>query len=310
MALTASSPLSLMEPPPGKSYIPAKEGSQKNAPLAAQDTFKPRSSFDRMVDKSPEEQYNIFIKLLVTQVQNQSIDDPMSTHEMTQSTLSFYQTAEMVQTNKLLKHGNDLKLQEQVSMAKSYLNKDVEYEGDVLTFNGKAEKVRFDMPPNIKQAHLIICDAAGRPFKNYPLTLEPGEAVVEWDGSSDAHPDKQVPNGQYMVKIHAVDKEDGVVPIPTILKGKVREINYENDHNEFVLRVNDTAVGLSDILTVSKSSNEELIDLNNKLQEQLAQTKLLTKLLETSNRIPEMDSVKEIVASEETVIPQGNPIWG
>lgn len=310
MALSALTSPSLMEPLPGKGSIPGKDGVQQSAPLAAQQTFKPQSSFDRMVDKSPEEQYNIFIKLLVTQVQNQSIDDPMSTHEMTQSTLSFYQTAEMVQTNKLLKHGNDLKLQEQVSMAKSYLNKDVEYEGDVLTFNGKAEKVRFDMPPNIKQAHLIVCDATGRPFKNYPLTLTPGETVVEWDGSSDAHPDKQVPNGQYIVKIHAVDKEDGVVSIPTILKGKVREINYENDHNEFVLRVNDTAVGLSDILTVSKSSNQELIDLNNKLQEQLAQTKRLTQLLESSKQIPETDTVQQIVASEETAIPQNHPIWG
>lgn len=287
-----------------KNLNPISSDFPKGSPMAEQEAVKTKSAFARMMEKSPEQQYNIFMKMFLAQVQNQSIDNPMSTHEMTQSVMSFFQTSEMTQTNKLLKQGNDIKLQEQVSTAKSYLNKDVEYEGDVLTFNGKPERIRFDIPPNIKQAHLVICDANGKPIKNYPLAKAPGEAVIEWDGTSDAHPNKKVDNGQYIAVIHALNEEDKVVPVPTILKGKVREISYEDEYNEFVLRVNDTAVGLSDILSVSKSSNSDLMELNKNLQEQIIQTESLTKLLDKYVKIPEASTLPEQITQQK------HPIWG
>lgn len=237
------------------------------APAAANAVLKERSGLTRMLDKGRDEQYNVFMKMFLAQVKNQSIDNPMSTHEMTQSVMSFFQTAEQAQTNKLLKQGNDLKVREQLSMAKSYLNKTVEYEGDTLGFEGKSEKIRFHMPADIEKAELRIHDDKGKLIMSYPLKTMPGEAVFQWDGNNDVFSYEKVPNGQYIVGIVALDKTKQAVDIPTILSGQVRQIRYEDEHDEFLLMVNDTPVELSDVLSVSKNQSTEFIELGKKYEE-------------------------------------------
>lgn len=242
-------------------------------------SLKDRSALTQLLDKGRDEQYNIFMKMFLAQVKHQSIDSPMSTHEMTQSVMSFFQTAEMTQTNKLLKQGNDIKMREHLSTAKSYLNKVVEYEGNILSFNGIPETIRFHVPPGIQDGKLLIMTPQKQVVKSFDLPKIPGETTVQWKGDSDTQPGIVIPHGQYIVGILAQDERKQLVDIPTYIKGKVHEIRYDEEGDEFLLMVKDTPIGLTDITSISKMPINEWGEMKQQMDTQIKNYEELNKLL-------------------------------
>lgn len=272
--------------------ITSAVAAQVAAPAASgPKAFKERSALTQMLDKSRDDQYNIFMKMFLAQVKNQSIDNPMSTHEMTQSVMSFFQTAEMTQTNKLLKQGNDLKMREHLSVAKSYLNKTVEYEGDLLSLEGTPQTIRFQMPEDVKDPKLMIYTLDNKLVKSFDLPRIPGEGSIQWDGDCEAEPGKPLPAGQYIVGIIAQnDKKEGVT-VPTYIKGRVQEVRYDEEGEEFLLMVKNTPVALTDVLSISKSQVDQYADIRQRMDHQIKtyeelNTLLRTKLLGSSQTNP------------------------
>lgn len=249
--------------------------------LGSPEGGKERSALTRMLEKSRDEQYNVFMKMFLAQVKNQNPDNPMSTHEMTQSVMSFFSAAEQAQTNKLLKQSNDMRLKEQMASAKSYLNKEIIYEGNVIKFEGNSEDIQLVVPENVQEAELVILDANLQRVKTLPLTIEPGTKTVKWTGDSDLIPDKEVPHGIYYTKVMAIDSKQKVVEIPTILKGTVRQVSYQDDDGDFLLLVqDDIGVEISDLISVRKPASRELLELGQNMKEQIKQYEKLGKLLE------------------------------
>lgn len=267
-------------------------GSQKTDPLKTgkpivQDVPKERSALTKMLEKSRDEQYNVFMKMFLAQVKNQNPDNPMSTHEMTQSVMSFFSAAEQAQTNKLLKNSNDMKVKEQMAAAKSYLNKEIVYEGDVMKFEGDPEDIQLMMPTDVKEAELVILDANLMRVKTIPLSPETGTQRHTWDGTSDQNPKKKVDPGIYYTKVMGIDKKEQNLDIPTILKGTVRQVSYQEDEGEFLLLVkDDIGVEVDNLISVRKPASQELMDLSKNMQEQIKQYTELTKLLKGGS-IPE-----------------------
>lgn len=241
---------------------------------------KDRSALTQMLEKSRDEQYNVFMKMFLAQVKNQNPDNPMSTHEMTQSVMSFFTAAEHAQTNKLLKQGNDMRMKEQMAAAKAYLNKDVMYEGDLVKFEGGAEEIQLMMPPEVKVAELVILDANQKKVKTIPLSLVPGRQTKLWDGTSDTDPTTKVPPGFYYTQVVAKDLREKNMEIPTILKGTVRQISYQEEDGEFLLLVNDSiGVEVDNLLNVRKPASPELLNLSKSMQDQARQYEELVRIL-------------------------------
>ncbi|AIK96867.1 flagellar hook assembly protein FlgD [Candidatus Odyssella acanthamoebae] len=247
---------------------------------AAKEVTKDRSVLTKMLDKSRDEQYNVFMKMFLAQVKNQNPDNPMSTHEMTQSVMSFFSAAEQAQTNKLLKQGNDMRMKEQMATAKSYLNKDIVYEGNVVRFEGDAEEIQLMMPAEVKEAELVILDANQKQVKTIPLSIEPGKQTKTWDGTSDANAETKVAPGIYYTLVRAHNIREKNMEIPTILKGRVRQISYQEENGEFLLLVkDDIGVEVDDLISVRKPVSEEFVGLRKNMQEQIRQYEELTNIL-------------------------------
>lgn len=241
---------------------------------------KERSALTNMLDKSRDEQYNVFMKMFLAQVKNQNPDDPMSTHEMTQSVMSFFSSAEQAQTNKLLKQSNDMKVKEQMASAKSYLNKEIVYEGNVVKFEGDPESIQLTLPGGIKEAELVILDANLARVKTMRLTPEQGLKNLKWDGTSDRFPDHKVNQGMYYAKVMAVDTKGKDVDIPTVLRGTVKQVSYQDEQGDFLLLVkDDVGVELDNLISVRKPTSPELLGLSENMQEQIRHYEELTKFL-------------------------------
>ncbi len=250
-------------------------------PTVAPEKTKERSALSRMLEKSRDEQYNVFMKMFLAQVKNQNPDNPMSTHEMTQSVMSFFSAAEQAQTNKLLKQGNDMKIKEQMSAAKTYLNKEIIYEDDRLVFKGQPEEISLIMPGGVTEAELIILDENLNRVKTFPLDpAQLGKKTFTWDGLNDE--ENPVHQGIYHTKVLALDTRNQVIDIPTVFKGRVQQIAYQDDSGDFLLLVDDSVgVALEDVLSVSKPASQDIVGLTKTMQEQIKQYEELSKLIKS-----------------------------
>lgn len=250
-------------------------------PAVAMEKTKDRSALGRMLEKSRDEQYNVFMKMFLAQVKNQNPDNPMSTHEMTQSVMSFFSAAEQAQTNKLLKHGNDMKVKEQMAAAKTYLNKEIVYEDDRLVFNGQPEDISLIMPGGVVEAELVVLDQQLNRVKTFPLDpSKVGKQTFSWDGLNDK--ETPVGTGIYHTKVLAIDAKKQTVEIPTTYKGRVQQIAYQDDSGDFMLLVNDSVgVSLDDVLSVSKPASQDIVGLTKTMQDQIKQYEELNKLIKS-----------------------------
>lgn len=239
-----------------------------------------KSALSRMIEKNQETQYNIFLKMFLAQVKHQSVDNPMSTHEMTQSVMSFMQAAEHTQTNKLLKQANDMKVKEQISMARGYLNKEVDYLGDVIGFEGGPQKIAYEIPENIKGAQLQIIDAKTDTIVyQKDLEVKAGKYNTTWAGEMMDRAKTAEP-GQYIVHIAALDKADTKLSLDTTLQGRVRGITFDEEENEHFLVVNnDVVIRMNDVISERKVASKDYLNLSEKLDNQIRHYEELTKLI-------------------------------
>ena len=276
--------------------------NQLSADPKAQNAGK--SALSRMIEKNQDSQYNIFMKMFLAQVKHQSVDNPMSTHEMTQSVMSFMQAAEHTQTNKLLKQGNDLKLKEQISLARGYENKDVDYHGDVIGYEGTSQKIQFQIPTNLEKVTLEIIDVANEKIiKSVALGVKPGKMDFKWDGEMDGGDLKAQP-GQYIVRVTGIDKAQQTIPMETTLQGRVRGITFDEDENEHFLVINnDVVINMNDVISERKIESTNFATLNERLDAQIRQYEELNKLLRKKFEI-EAPSAEGVVLTA----PQGGSI--
>lgn len=272
------------------------------------------SALSRMMEKNMDTQYNTFMKMFVAQVKNQSIDNPMSTHEMTQSVMSFLNASESMQTNKLLKQGNDMKVKEQVSTARGYLNKEIEYDGDVIGFDGATpQKIQFQVPANQEKVTLRIFDTTNpNNVKEVSVDLKPGKKFIIWDGSMDGTEGKAAA-GQYVVNVVGVNKAKEETLISTVLQGRVEAIHYEEDEHEHLLVVNGIPVAMSDVVSERKIQSTDFSELNKKLDSQIRQYEDLNKLLRKKFDMEEPvleDGMPDLEPVVQPIVQTGLPING
>ncbi len=259
---------------------PIQTMAAKAAGTSAKPDSKGPSALSRMMEKNMDSQYNTFMKMFVAQVKNQSIDNPMSTHEMTQSVMSFLNASETMQTNKLLKQGNDMKVKEQVSTARGYLNKEIDYDGDVIGFDGiTPQKIQFQVPANQEKVTLRIIDATNpNNVKEVVIDTKPGKKSIVWNGNIGGT-EKMASAGQYVVNVVGVNKAQEETLIPTVLQGRVEAIHYEEDEQEHLLVVNGIPVAMNDVVSERKIQSTDFSELNKKLDAQIQQYEELNKVL-------------------------------
>lgn len=273
---------------------PPKAGEQKD--FTSPQAIRDKSALGKMMSKDLDEQFNIFMKMFITQLQNQDPTEPMDGTQMTNNLLMFFSAAEQAKTNYHLEKLNETHETEQLAAAKSYLNKEVTYEGNELTFDGQNQTISADVPSGAKKPEIMIFDPQTKQrIKTFRLSETPGLQTVTWTGSIDGRDQDKVPPGQYMVKVQAEKDKNTWYDITPRMKGTVTAIDYLDD-KEFVYYVHNTPVRFEDIQQVRKPHREgDIQELKASLQQQIASLDGLRSLVEKKATSPIPVSVEEEV---------------
>lgn len=190
--------------------------------------------------------FDTFLKLLTTQLQNQDPLSPMDTTQFTQQLVQFSSVEQSIRQNQNLETLIAFQKNAQSSSAVSYIGKTVEMSGDKVGLVGGQGTVTYQLPEAANRTIVNIYDKDGKLVTRMEGTSRQGENAVDWNGRSDTG--AQLPDGDYKVEIVASDFAGRALRVNTALTGTVTDVHFVDGST--LLTVNGVRLPLSQLTAV------------------------------------------------------------
>lgn len=165
--------------------------------------------------------FQTFLTLLTTQLQNQNPLDPLDTNQFTQQLVQFAGVEQQLKSNEQLKALLELEKTAQSTNALIYVGANVAIDGSTQKFDGsatwnlKAEKSAT--------AAITITNSTGQTVYSGNFTLNQGNASFVWDGKGNDG--TQHLAGTYKLTATAKDSTGKDVAIATEIQGVVDSVD-------------------------------------------------------------------------------------
>lgn len=165
--------------------------------------------------------FQTFLTLLTTQLQNQNPLDPLDTNQFTQQLVQFAGVEQQLKSNEQLKSLIAIEKSAQATQALIYVGNTVAVDGSTQQFNGSATW-------NLKAAKdataaITITNSTGQTVYSGNYTLSAGNASFVWDGKGNDG--VQYPAGAYKLTATAKDSSGQDVAIATEIQGVVDSVD-------------------------------------------------------------------------------------
>jgi len=171
--------------------------------------------------------FQTFLTLLTTQLQNQDPLSPMDTAQFTQQLVSFSEVEQQINTNTNLQNLIAMQNTSQAIAALPLVGQTINYSGDSAPLaNGKAS-FSYTLPTDAAKATLTVKDSSGTVVFTGAAQTKAGTYSFDWDGTTTAGTTAK--DGDYTLSISAVDA-GGKTITPTITaSGKVDGVSVVNN---------------------------------------------------------------------------------
>jgi len=156
---------------------------------------------------------DIFLKLLVAQMQHQDPLKPQDASQMSSQLAQFNMVEQQTSTNKWLEQmagngglggvGSSSSLD---TASAGYLGRTVTVNQNTVQYNGASPVFSTDLPVNAATAQVVVRDTAGKAIRTMDMGAMPqGINTMSWDGLNDAG--QAAPLGTYNIEMAAVDAQ-------------------------------------------------------------------------------------------------------
>ncbi len=190
--------------------------------------------------------FDTFLTLLTTQLQNQDPLEPLKSNEFTQQLVQFSSVEQTIATNKNLEQLLNLTFAGFASEAVGYIGKEVTAESSTAVMTEGNAEWSYELESPADEAQFFITDSAGQLVHQATLSNLSGSNKFTWDGKGANG--RQLPDGNYNLKVVAVDVSDNEVPVTMKQSGIVTSVSFDNDTP--TLTVNGSGIRLSDVISV------------------------------------------------------------
>jgi len=142
--------------------------------------------------------FNDFLSLLTTQLQNQDPTSPMDTNQFTSQLVQFTAVAQQIQSNTTLGQLLTASVAQQLGQASSLIGKAVSFSGGTLPLQNGMATVDFQ-PPGAEAVQIAVSDANGNVVRNATVNATAGANTWTWDGTNNAG--TKLSDGAYTVAV-------------------------------------------------------------------------------------------------------------
>jgi flagellar basal-body rod modification protein FlgD len=150
--------------------------------------------------------FNTFLTLLTTQLQNQDPTNAMDANQMTEQLVQFATVEQQIKVNTNLERLLSVEQGNQLVSAAPLMGRVVEVESDQLALQGGQAQLRLPAAGEARLARISVTDANGRALRSADVTLGASATNWSWDGRDASG--AQMPDGAYRFAISGV-RADG-----------------------------------------------------------------------------------------------------
>jgi flagellar basal-body rod modification protein FlgD len=166
--------------------------------------------------------FQSFLTLLTTQLQNQNPLDPLDTNQFTQQLVQFAQVEQQLKSNDQLASLVNIEKSAQSTQALVFVGQTVAVDGSTAHFDGNATW-NMIAPTDTSSATITITDKTGQTAYSGNFQISKGNASFVWDGKGNDG--TQWPAGDYKMTVTAKDSSGNDVAISTEVQGTVDSVD-------------------------------------------------------------------------------------
>ncbi|WP_426258035.1 flagellar hook assembly protein FlgD [Sphingomonas sp. DC1600-2] len=195
--------------------------------------------------------FNMFLKLLTTQMQNQDPLSPMDTSQYTQQLVQYSQVEQSVQQNTTLNSILSNLSNQGLTQASGMIGRSVTLNSDVAGLAaGTPAAWSYSAARPVSTLTSSITDASGKVVMTSTMTPN-AQGTMAWDGTL---PDgSTAPAGSYTLALTASDAAGNSVPVTIHAQGTVQEVSSAN--GALTLKVNGAAYTTDKLIGVAATTN-------------------------------------------------------
>ncbi len=192
--------------------------------------------------------FNTFLTLLTTQLQNQDPTSPVDSNQFTQQLVEFAGVQQQVQSNTLLQQLVTNSQASQVSSASSFIGTNITATGNsgALT-NGKAT-FGYTLPSAATAANVTISDSNGNIVFEGTGSTNAGNNPVSWDGTN-SFTGATEPDGVYTIAVKAVGSAGNAITATPYVTGTVDSASISN--GSVVLNIGSLSIPEANVTSVT-----------------------------------------------------------
>lgn len=199
--------------------------------------------------------FDDFLVLLTTQLQNQDPLSPLESNEFTNQLVQFSQVEQQISQNNKLDQMLALQLAGTSNVALGYVGLDVAYVGDLFYSNGTdSREINYVLQGDAVSSNLFIRDAEGNVVRQLDGATTAGNHTTTWDGLDDNG--DPVEPGNYRVSVDALDPNDEAVSASTAVSGRVVGIESVNGVIQLLLE-GDAIVPVSSVINAKTPIDDQ-----------------------------------------------------
>lgn len=193
--------------------------------------------------------FDDFLLLLTTQLQNQDPLSPMDTNEFTNQLVQFSGVEQQIKTNSNLENLLAMQTLNMTALGVSFIGKTVEVTGDTFAMTGAGDAtLSYVMPGDATAATITITDEDGKTVYSAEAEKTAGRHDFTWNGlDKDGNP---VAAGNYTVTVSATNATAQSLNVITSVPGYVSGLESD-DNGNLMLVINGKKVPLTEVRKIS-----------------------------------------------------------
>ena len=196
-----------------------------------------------------DENYDLFLSILTTQLETQSPLDPVDTEEMTSQLIQYSQVEQQILTNQYLESLVLSTNEQSAETALGFLGKDVTYNASGQDYSGSDVTWTMEVPEDAESLTLEIFNENG--LKVYETVATPGsDAFYDfvWNGATTSS--GVATSGYYYLAATTTMPDGSTSTIALQSTSRANEVVWSSGEPKLVL-ANGATIGLDEIISAA-----------------------------------------------------------
>ncbi|WP_299472702.1 flagellar hook capping FlgD N-terminal domain-containing protein [uncultured Roseibium sp.] len=190
--------------------------------------------------------YELFLSILTTQIQNQDPLDPMDSAEYTNQLVQYSNVEQSIQQNKNLEE-IIASLSSNMSMSYvGYIGNEVTADASTTTLSGSQASWNYELSDSATGTYEIR-NSSGSLVYTGEADLKAGSGTITWNGQLSAG--GEAPDGLYTISFDVKDASSNRETVRTETKGIVDSVDLSG--SEVILNVGGQKIPVSSVTSVS-----------------------------------------------------------